>query len=310
MRGFKTTTEDEMYNWPKDMGPMESIDYVLSGLLTPRFRRRRDKGMIKKIDLRDKFPMVPLLPGDAMNNDDEWFDLEATPSDLGFRKFKVSILTAGKKTNPIDSNAALESYTVESKGSSRVLFTELLFMPDGTFTGHEFYCDWYRSTGLWHPQNVTRCSFRVTNTSISSATNIAEIEKDPRQADHTIRCAISQAFFFQLQWRLIVSVPGGPSLSLLTNSAGARHAIENRENTKSLRLWVTNHWRQLVSDPDQDTYVRKHLRGRTDFDWAGYRCRIIVPQDAVDENVKLAKERARMRREGVDRRPHELEEQR
>ncbi len=64
--------------------------------------------------------------------------------------------------------------------------------------------------------------------------------------------------------------------------------------------WVVQHWRTDRNDPDDEIYVRKHLRGATSFDWFGFGCEIKAPL-AVRENEELRAERALMNTEDTRR---------
>ncbi len=68
-----------------------------------------------------------------------------------------------------------------------------------------------------------------------------------------------------------------------------------------LRHWTDEHWMQMRSDPESETFVRTHLRGATEFAWHGYECRLVpsVKEQAVAELAVM--ERSQLRDERRDR---------
>lgn len=87
------------------------------------------------------------------------------------------------------------------------------------------------------------------------------------------------------EWRLIISEPGQPGLSLTTDPDGVRAFFRDRDvvsgsRRKALLHWVRTHWRRNPT-ADGGTDVRRHLRGSQAFDWHGYRCEVSpAPEDA------------------------------
>jgi len=66
--------------------------------------------------------------------------------------------------------------------------------------------------------------------------------------------------------------------------------------------WITNHWRQKRHDPDMEIYVRKHLRGATQFNWKNMNIELTPSQFDIDKRDALIVEREAMRTVGTDRR--------
>jgi hypothetical protein len=65
----------------------------------------------------------------------------------------------------------------------------------------------------------------------------------------------------------------GPRMVLPTSPRGALSLFRDRElepgkyRRDALKHWVTEHYRDKISDPETVTYVRNHLRGHTKFIW-------------------------------------------
>jgi hypothetical protein len=95
-----------------------------------------------------------------------------------------------------------------------------------------------------------------------------------------IQLAMGLAFTRQYQWTVSMGWEGCPSVMFPTDPVGAREAFRLRDipNGKSrraaLRHWVSGHWRQSRTDPAEESKVRAHLRGATEFNWNGLTCRI------------------------------------
>lgn len=74
----------------------------------------------------------------------------------------------------------------------------------------------------------------------------------------------------------------GPRVRFLTDPLGAREVFRlrdippGRDRRAALRHWVSAHARKRHPDMDGEarTWVRRHLRGATDFTWNGLRCRV------------------------------------
>jgi hypothetical protein len=83
------------------------------------------------------------------------------------------------------------------------------------------------------------------------------------------------------------------SVRFYTDPRGAREAFSLRDipdgktRRAALRNWVSAHSRKNRSSTSDDlAWVRKHLRGNTDFSWKGYDCRIIPSAEAIRENTQ------------------------
>lgn len=138
---------------------------------------------------------------------------------------------------------------------------------------------------------------------------------DDTGASEKIQLALGMQFTRRYQWRVYFGLDGRPGVELPTDPIGAREAFRlrdipaGRDRRVALRHWVHQHWRKLRVDPVEETKVREHLRGASDFHWSGLHCRV-TPSEFDQERT----ERARVLREherftGEDRRlapPREL----
>lgn len=96
--------------------------------------------------------------------------------------------------------------------------------------------------------------------------------------------AVMHAYASRLAWGVTIRFnPSTPSVCLMTDSIGVREFFRFRElpegksRRDALAHWVCQHWRQDRQDPDAETYVREHLRGRTAFAWHRLQCSIRIP---------------------------------
>lgn len=116
------------------------------------------------------------------------------------------------------------------------------------------------------------------------------------------RAAIGHALRQRYEWSVSIGRPGSLSWRFATDPTGIRSLFAERDKGESgrrdaLRSWVTSHWRQSRSDPDEEIYVRKHLRGGERFLWRGYECEWQPSQFDRDENQRLREERESMGRQ-------------
>lgn len=115
---------------------------------------------------------------------------------------------------------------------------------------------------------------------------------------------------YERGWCVTLKIPGSLfGLTILTNATGAAALFRDREKPPAkdrkaaLRHWVQGHWRGVPSDLDEETRVRRHLRGALDFEWLGFECKLRPSlhelNDLDEERVLREKEREL----GRDRRP-------
>jgi hypothetical protein len=120
--------------------------------------------------------------------------------------------------------------------------------------------------------------------------------------------AITAALKRRYEWGIELSTsPTLPSLMFTTDPTGIKQLFDDREKGNSDRRdalvnWVCDHWRELRSDTEMETYVRKHIRGARTFEWRGFNCCVHPPLLDVERNASLRAERELMRYGGEDRR--------
>lgn len=115
------------------------------------------------------------------------------------------------------------------------------------------------------------------------------------ECDKVIKMTQSIALRARYSWAVSFSIYGGPSVRLETDPVGIRHLFKDREppagkdKKAALRNWVRDHWRKVrPCDDDTETYVRKHMRGRTEFKWGGFDCVVEPSQFDLEKNMKIA----------------------
>jgi hypothetical protein len=119
-------------------------------------------------------------------------------------------------------------------------------------------------------------------------------EKQVRE--ELINRIFNSAFTARYEWHVAFgTVPGGPRLLFPTNPAGALHLFNNRDRApgkarrEALKHWVEEHYRD---SPEDLSYVCHHLRGHTEFTWAGFNSELFVSQYDLEMN-KLFKLQAK-----------------
>lgn len=105
--------------------------------------------------------------------------------------------------------------------------------------------------------------------------------------------------YMRNSWQIEVAGEGAMSIRLPADSSAIRHMFCHRDpppgktRRQALLNWVCRHWRTDRRVPEDEIYVRRHLRGGRTFDWFGFTCSIIAPT-ADAENVELAAARSAM----------------
>lgn len=95
-----------------------------------------------------------------------------------------------------------------------------------------------------------------------------------------IQVALGWALAIRYAWTVWIGYSQGPRIRFVSDPLGAREVFrlrdipQGRERRTALRHWVKAHWRQNRGDFGDEAWIRKHLRGATDFTWNGMRCRI------------------------------------
>ena len=120
--------------------------------------------------------------------------------------------------------------------------------------------------------------------------------------------AIAIALRQRYEWAVNIGFEKSPSVRILTDPTGMkelfrlREVADGRDRRDALMTWVSDHWRQDRKDSDMETYVRKHLRGSTKFEWRGMECEISPARFDVEQRDQLIAQRAAMRSSGEDKR--------
>lgn len=111
-----------------------------------------------------------------------------------------------------------------------------------------------------------------------------------REVADVVPVALGFALALRYEWTVWLGLGEGPRIRFLTDPLGAREVFRlrnlpaGRDRRAALRHWVAAHTRAKRADPEARAWVRRHLRGATDFDWNGLRCRI-QPADFDVEQV-------------------------
>lgn len=107
-------------------------------------------------------------------------------------------------------------------------------------------------------------------------------------------------------WSVGLRYPGHVGLRLPADPTAVRHMFAHRDvpagrtRRQALLHWVATHWRADRHNPEDEVYVRRHLRGGRGFDWFGMDCEVHAPLDD-GENDRLRAERAAMGRDEARR---------
>lgn len=111
-----------------------------------------------------------------------------------------------------------------------------------------------------------------------------------------MQLVVSAALSAQYEWRVALRSEGHNfALSLGTTPTGVRNLLRTRDmepgkaRRAALRHWVSAHTRSRPtdSDPDAVVWVRRHLRGRTEFSLEGVRGVVIPAPADIEEAARL-----------------------
>ena len=111
-----------------------------------------------------------------------------------------------------------------------------------------------------------------------------------RDVSDVVPVALGFALSLRYEWTVWIGLGDGPRIRFLSDPLGAREVFRlrdlppGRERRAALRHWVSAHTRARRDDQDAKAWVRRHMRGATDFVWNGLRCRI-QPADFDVEQV-------------------------
>jgi len=123
-----------------------------------------------------------------------------------------------------------------------------------------------------------------------------------------INLSSSIALNQRYEWSASFSLIESPSIRFATDPTGIKDMFrlrdlpEGKDRRESLITWINDHWRQRRHDPDMEIYVRKHLRGATQFNWKDMNIELNPSQFDIDKRDALIVEREIMRIAGTDRR--------
>jgi len=110
------------------------------------------------------------------------------------------------------------------------------------------------------------------------------------------------------EWAVALGFDGSPTIRFATDPTGVkelwkvRDLPEGRDRRPALHTWITDHWRRDRYDPDMEVYVRRHLRGATEFTWRDMVGEILPSQFDMERRDKLVQEREAMRIAGIGHR--------
>lgn len=189
----------------------------------------------------------------------------------------------------------------EARGRARIVSPKMIrtdqysITPDGRYLSFVEIISYVN--GRW-----VDADFKTTTRQHDSVRNMPVEQK--QWWDKRAQIFISTALRHRYEWSVSIGEPGGTSFRFATNAAGVRAILEEREKgtngrRDALRAWVTDHWRQSHHDPEEEVYVRKHLRGGERFMWRGYECEWTPSQYDVERNEAFAAERKVMGRQAI-----------
>lgn len=142
--------------------------------------------------------------------------------------------------------------------------------PMGTYASALIYAWWNGSE--WIPTGEHNSNYTL-------------VERRPEAGGRTwIDASISAALSFaeaRLSWWMARFKLDGASLDLPTDPSGARALFADRNTytkgrREAIRHWVTSHSRSVRRGESSDvTWVRAHLRGRSEFSWNGLAVELV-----------------------------------
>lgn len=154
----------------------------------------------------------------------------------------------------------------------------------------------------WISKKWVDATYKATTRHHDSVRNMPAAEVDHFAGKgHMLMAA---ALRFRYEWSVSIGREDSPSFRFSTDATGIHALLKERDKGKdgrreALKSWVTDHWRQSRHDPDEEIYVRKHLRGGEAFMWRGYRCEWQPSQFDRERNEAFKAEREVMGRQAV-----------
>lgn len=110
------------------------------------------------------------------------------------------------------------------------------------------------------------------------------------------------------EWAVSLGFENCPSVRFSTDPTGIKELFrlrdvpDGRDKRSALMNWVSDHWRQDRKDSDVETYVRKHLRGTTKFNWRGFEAKLMPSAFDMDKVDEIKQARELMKLSGADKR--------
>lgn len=199
-----------------------------------------------------------------------------------------------------------ESVTArEVRGKVRIVAPKMLkcdtvtMMPDGRVFGAVEHLSWIGKKWV-------DADFKTVTRHHDSVRNMPTGDVDHFAGKGNI--LLAAALRFRYEWSVSIGREDSPSFRFATDATGIHALLKERDKGESgrreaLKSWVTDHWRQSRSDPDEEVYVRKHLRGGESFSWRGYSCEWSPSQFDRERNIALKAEREVMGRQAVRSKP-------
>ena len=113
--------------------------------------------------------------------------------------------------------------------------------------------------------------------------------------------AVGMTMTMKTTWTVNLQfAPEAPGLCFITDPTGVREFFrfrdvpEGKARRSALVGWVTDHWRASRKDPNDEIYVREHLRGTRDFSWRSLSGSINIPEVDVKRNEEIEVRRKRL----------------
>jgi hypothetical protein len=108
-----------------------------------------------------------------------------------------------------------------------------------------------------------------------------------------VQMAMSMALTSFYDWKVELRFHENlPSVSLVTDPVGCREIFRLRDapsggtRRAALRNWVSQHYRQARREPYNESLVREHLRGATEFVWNGMWAKITPSMHDIQKATK------------------------
>ncbi len=244
----------------------------------------------------------PLINWEGITTDEPWLFLDTKPRDVGFQFDTSFIRPYDKEIDGKADSHGLEANTYRIKHIRRTRqdpriraeYSAANIYQNLGFDG--FRVSLIYTKGQWY--NASPHKFYIDTHEMATARGVAAL-------------GMAIQFGLNYKWMLKIKLGDGRGVCLEFNSDGASDVVEARDtlasgHIPSLMGWIDKHWRTKARDPEKEIFVRKHLRGRTNFRAFGFDCEIHVPPDAFAQRDKYAEERKEMKKMGLTERDKNL----